>query len=143
MKTINPYLSFDGNCEEAFEFYKSVFGGEFTYMGRFSEMPAHEGMPPVSEELKNRIMHVSLKIGDMILMGSDTAGGCGGPGFQIGNNISLAIGLETKEEADGIFLALSKGGKAIMPMADMFWGDYYGMLVDKFGVNWMVSSMCK
>ncbi len=72
--TINPYLNFDGNCEEAFNFYKSVFGQEFMYIGRFGEMPPQEGMPPISEEFKRRIMHVSLKVGDTILMGSDTGG---------------------------------------------------------------------
>ncbi|UCS94699.1 VOC family protein [Echinicola marina] len=138
MATINPYLNFLGNCEEAFNFYKSVFGGEFTYMGRFSEMPPQEGVS-LSEVEKNKIMHVSLPIGShTILMGSDV-GGDWAPQTVIGNNISVSITAKSKAEADQLFTGLSNGGQVSMPMADTFWGDYFGMLTDKFGINWMVS----
>ena len=136
---INPYLNFDGNCEEAFNFYKSVFGGEFMYIGRFGEMPPQEGMPSMSEEFKKRIMHVSLQVGETVLMGSDTREDCG-PKFVVGNNISLSISIDNKAEADKLFAALSNGGKVFMPMDEMFWGEYFGILTDKFGVSWMINA---
>ncbi|MDD3038737.1 VOC family protein [Bacteroides sp.] len=139
MMKINPYLNFDGNCEEAFNFYKSVFGGEFLYMGRFGEMPPQENMPTLSEEFKKRIMHVSLQVGETVLMGSDTGGDCG-PAFIVGNNINLSISIDNKAEADKLFAALSNGGKIFMPMDEMFWGEYFGMLTDKFGVSWMINA---
>lgn len=137
MATTNTYLNFKGNCEEAFNFYKSVFGGEFNYVGKFGEMPPQEGYT-MSEEDANKIMHISLPIGKSILMGSDT-GGEWAPTFVQGNNFSISIGAESKAEADKLYEGLSEGGKATMPMADTFWGDYFGMLEDKFGINWMVS----
>jgi len=138
MTTANVYLNFDGNCEEAFNFYKSVFGGEFPYIARFKEMPSEEGMPPLKKELENRIMHVSLPISkETILMGSDT--GDWGPKHVVGNNFSISLNTDSKEEADRLFEKLSQGGQAIMPMADVFWGSYFGMLSDKFGINWMIS----
>lgn len=138
MATVNTYLNFNGNCEDAFNFYKSVFGGEFTYIGRFGEMPPQEGMPPMNEADKNKIMHVGLPIGSTVLMGSDT-GGEWAPTFLQGNNFSVNINPESKEEADKIFNGLSAGGQVTMPMADTFWGAYFGMFTDKFGVNWMVN----
>ncbi|GAB3659993.1 VOC family protein [Echinicola sediminis] len=138
MTVINPYLTFLGNCEEAFNFYKSVFGGEFTYLGRFSEMPPQEGVT-LSEEAKNKIMHVSLPIGpNTSLMGSDSGGDWGAQTI-VGNNISVSITADSKEQADKFFNELSAGGQVTMPIADTFWGDYFGMLTDKFGINWMVS----
>ncbi len=137
MATTNTYLNFNGNCEEAFNFYKSVFGGEFTYIGRFGEMPQSEEYK-VPEADKNKVMHVSLPIGTSILMGSD----CGGewaPTFKQGNNFSVSITATSKEEADKIFNALSLVGQITMPMNQTFWGDYFGMLTDKFGINWMMS----
>ena len=137
MATTNTYLTFNGNCEEAFNFYKSVFGGDFTYLGRFGEMPEnndHKG----SELDKNKIMHVSLPIGNSVLMGSDT-GGEWASSFVQGNNFSISITAESKEEADNLFKALSEGGQVSMPLASTFWGDYFGMLTDKFGINWMMS----
>ncbi|WP_200975039.1 VOC family protein [Echinicola sp. 20G] len=136
MAAVNPYLTFLGNCEEAFNFYKSVFGGEFSYMGKFSDMPPQEGVT-LSEEDKNKVMHVSLPIGQTILMGSDT-GGEWAPKTIIGNNITISITADSKEDADRYFSQLSKGGKVTMPMADTFWGDYFGMFTDKFDINWMV-----
>lgn len=138
MAVLNPYLNFDGNCEEVFNFYKSVFGGEFAYFGRFGEMPAEhcEGM---SQEDKNKVMHVSLPIkGNNVLMGSDIMEGYGPP-FVAGTNFSLSLGTETKQEADDLYAKLSAGGMQNMPMETTFWGDYFGMLVDKFGMNWMIS----
>lgn len=139
MASVNVYLNFNGNCEEAFNFYKSVLGGEFTYVGRFKDMPPQEGMPPMPAEMGNKIMHVSLPISkETSLMGSDT-GGEWAPGFVKGNNFSISINADSKEEADRLFAGLSNGGKVTMPLANTFWGDYFGMWEDKFGVNWMVS----
>lgn len=138
MATINAYLTFDGTCEEAFNFYKSVFGGDFPMVGKFGDMPPQEGMPPISDELKNRIMHMSLPISaETVLMGSDTMPGI--HDHQVGNNISLSINTDSREEADRIFNGLSAGGKVSMPLADTFWGAYFGMWTDKFGINWMVN----
>ncbi|HEY9179011.1 MAG TPA: VOC family protein [Flavipsychrobacter sp.] len=138
MASINPYLTFNGNCEEAFNFYKSVFGGEFNYLGRFNEMPPQEGKT-MPEEESNRIMHISLPIGGgTALMGSDT-GGEWAQGFTTGNNFSISINADSKEEADKIFNAISSGGQVTMPMADTFWGSYFGMCTDKFGIAWMMS----
>jgi PhnB protein len=139
MTTVNPYLVFNGNCEEAFLHYKSVFGGDFSYIGRFNEMPAAEdgGCTEVSEKDANRIMHVSLPIGNTILMGSDSSEQSGDVKF--GGNFSVSVNVESTEEADRIFNGLSKGGNAFMPMDKTFWGAYFGMLTDKFDVNWMVN----
>lgn len=138
MATVSTYLTFNGNCEEAFNFYKSVLGGEFTYIGRFGEMPPQEGMPPMDEADRNKIMHVGLPIGNTVLMGSDT-GGDWASSFIQGNNFSVSVNAENKTEADRLFNGLSVGGQVTMPMADTFWGSYFGMFTDKFGINWMVS----
>lgn len=138
MATINPYLTFDGNCEEAFKFYKSVFGGDFPMISKFGDMPPQEGVPPMSDDLKNRIMHVTLPISsETILMGSDTMPGM--HDHQFGNNISLSINTNSREEADRIFEGVSAGGAVNMPLADTFWGAYFGMWTDKFNINWMVN----
>ncbi len=136
MATTNVYLNFNGNCEEAFNFYKSVFGGEFGYLGRFGEMPESEEYK-VSEADKNKIMHVSLAIGNSILMGSDT-GEEYGKNYVQGNNFSVSVTAASKKEADELFAGLAVGGQVTMPMNDTFWGDYFGMLTDKFGINWMI-----
>lgn len=139
MTTINVYLNFKGNCEDAFNFYKSVFGGEFSYVGKFGEMPPQEGMPPMPPEMANQIMHISLPISkETTLMGSDT-GGEWAPHFLQGNNFSISVNTDSKDNADRFFNGLSAEGQVIMPMADTFWGDYFGMFTDKFGVNWMIS----
>ena len=135
MATINPYLTFDGNCEEAFSFYRSVFGGEFATLMRMGEV---EGMP-VPDSAKNQVMHVALPVGETaILMGSDTMEGMG-PAFSAGNNFSVAVGPKSKEEADQIYAGLSAGGTQTSPMADAFWGGYFGILVDKFGIQWLIN----
>lgn len=138
MTTVNVYLTFKGNCEEAFNFYKSVLRGEFQYVGRFGDMPPQEGMQ-MSESDKNKIMHISLPVSkETILMGSDT-GGEWAPDFREGNNFSISVNTDSTQEADRIFKGLSEGGNITMPIADTFWGSYFGMLTDKFGINWMVS----
>ena len=139
MVKINPYLNFGGNCFEAFEFYKSIFGGAFPYVGRFSDMPPQEGMKELPASEANRIMHVSLPISkETVLMGSDS-GGDWAPALVKGNNFSISISMDSQDEADRIFNGLSEGGKITMPLGKTFWGDYFGMLEDKFGVNWMMS----
>ena len=139
MTTVNIYLNFNGNCEEAFNFYRSVFGGEFPYIGRFKDMPPQEGVPSLSKEMEDRIMHVSLSISkETVIMGSDT-GGEWAPGFKQGNNFSISINTDSKEEADRLFNGLSAEGQVTMPLNNTFWGDYFGMFTDKFGINWMVS----
>lgn len=140
MEKLNPYLTFPGNCEEAFNFYKSVFGGEFLYVGRFSDIPSNEGVM-LPEYKLNKIMYISLPIGkEVVLMGSDSDSSedwC--PEVTVGNNISLSVAAESKEAADRFFQNLSNEGKIIMQIGDVFWGSYYGMCTDKYGVNWMVS----
>ncbi len=135
MKIVNPYLNFNGNTEEAFNFYKSVFGGEFTMLMRYKDVPDQN----IPEDVKNQIMHVALPLGkNNILMGTDAVESMG---FTItsGNNVHISIHTESREEADQLFNGLSAGGNIQMPMADMFWGDYYGSFTDKFGIHWMVS----
>lgn len=139
MATVNAYLTFDGNCEEAFNFYKQNFGGEFPFVGRFGDMPPSEEGKQIPEDQKNRIMHISLPISkETILMGSDTGGDWAG-NFNQGNNISISINVDSKEEADRLFNGLSTDGFVTMPMEDTFWGAYFGMFIDKFGINWMIN----
>lgn len=138
MASINPYLVFNGNCEEAFLFYQSVFGGEFPYVGKFSDMPAGDENSTLSEDDANKIMHISLPIGkDSVLMGSDSNSVSGDVTF--GGNVSISINAGSKQEADRIFDGLSAGGNPFMPMNQTFWGAYFGMFVDKFGIHWMVN----
>ena len=138
MATVNIYLTFNGNCEEAFNFYQSVFGGEIPYMGRFKDMPPGEDSKLNPGE-ENRIMHVSLPISkETMLMGSDT-GGDWASGYSQGNNFAISITADSKQEADKLFKGLSAGGKVTMPPGKTFWSEYFGMLTDKFGISWMVS----
>lgn len=138
MATVNPYLTFNGNCEEAFSLYKSIFGGNFQYLGKFKDMPPQEGFDPITEAEGDKIMHISLPIGkETILMGSDCPKAYG-PSI-IGTNFSVSLKTDSKEEADVLFNGLSTGGKVTMPMNTTFWGSYFGMLVDKFDIQWMVS----
>jgi len=139
MTTVNVYLTFEDNCEEAFNFYKSVFGGEFASINRFKDMPPLDGMEAIPEEQGNRLMHISLPISkETTLMGSDT-GGAGVAKTIFGNNFSLSINVDAKEEADRLYNELSAGGTQTMPMEDTFWGSYFGMFTDKFGINWIIS----
>ena len=140
MTTVNVYLTFDGNCLQAFEFYKSVFGGEFPYVGTFAEMPEQDGIPPIPDEMKDQIMHISLPISaETTLMGSDTGGQMGEDGLVIGNNFSISVTTDNRESAENIFSKLSEDAVINMPLEDTFWGDYFGALTDQFGINWMVS----
>lgn len=139
MATVNVYLTFNGNCEEAFNFYKSVFGGEFNYVGKYAEMPAQEGMPTLSDDDKNRLMHVGLPISkETMLFGCDNMKENENNTIA-GNNFSIMVTAESKEDADRFFNGLSAGGQIWMPMKEEFWGDYFGAFTDKFGINWMIS----
>lgn len=139
MTTVNIYLTFKGNCQQAFEFYKSVFGGEFAYVGHYKDMPPQKDGKSFSGEEGERIMHMSLPISkETILMGSDTGGGWAAH-YKQGNNFSISINTDSKQEADRLFDELSAGGQVHMPMSKTFWGDYFGNFADKFGINWMVS----
>lgn len=138
MATANIYLTFDGECEAAFKFYQSVLGGEIPMWNRFGEMPPQEGMPPLTEEHKNRIMHVTLPFStETVLMGSDSM-----PGIHKitkGNNFSISLNAQSRAEAEKLFNGLSEGGNVTMPLQDTFWGAYFGMWEDKFGIQWMVN----
>jgi PhnB protein len=136
MATINPYLNFPGNTEEAFNFYKSVFGGEFITIQRFKETP-EAGNVPANEQ--DKIMHIALPIGNgNTLMATDALESMGQT-LTTGNNFSIAIQVESEEEADKLFNGLSAGGQVTMPLEKAFWGAYFGMCTDKFGVQWMVN----
>jgi PhnB protein len=138
MTTINTYLTFNGQCEEAFLFYKSVFKTEIAYQSKFNQMPADPNNPMSDEEL-DRVMHVSLPISEhSVLMGCDT-GGKWGANYKEGTNFSVSINTDSKEEADRLFTELSAGGNVIMPMENTFWESYFGTFSDKFGIQWMVS----
>ncbi len=138
MTTINPYLTFNGNCEEAFNFYKSVFGGEFAHTARFKEMPPMEGCIIPESDLE-KIMHVSLPISnETVLMGCDSSEAFG-KAKNSGDNFAISINTKDIDEAKRIFNGLSKDGHIIMPMDKTFWDAYYGMFVDKFGIQWMVN----
>jgi PhnB protein len=137
MTKFNFYLNFAGNTEQAFNFYKSVFGGEFASVVRFKDMPM-EGVS-IPKEAANKIMHIGLPLGkDQMLMGTDVLESLGHKLIP-GNNIHISVHPDSKEEADRLFNALSKGGKVQMPMANQPWGDYYGDFQDKFGVHWMIN----
>lgn len=132
---LNPYLNFDGNAEEAFRFYQSVFGGEL-FVQKMKDVPDTEN---ITDAEKERAMHVALPIGEcQTLMASDCLPSMGHV-LKPGNNHSISITPDSREEADRLFNALSAGGQIEMPMADMFWGDYFGSFVDKFGVCWMIN----
>ena len=136
MKAVNPYLNFNGNCEAAFEFYKSIFGGEFATVMRFKETPAE--IMEVSAGEAEKIMHMALPIGQgTMLMGSDVPEAMGA--VTPGDNFAIVISADSEAEATKVFNKLSAGGQVTMPLDKAFWGDYFGMLTDRFGVQWMVS----
>ena len=138
MAKVSTYLNFTNQTEEAFNFYKSVFGTEFSScISRFGDIPASEDMPPIPEADKNLIMNVALPIlGGHIIMGTDAPESMG---FKLtkGNNVYITLEPDTREETQQLFKALSAGGKVEQELQDMFWGDYYGSCQDKFGVQWM------
>ncbi|KAA6351367.1 hypothetical protein EZS27_001330 [termite gut metagenome] len=137
MTTVNAYLSFKGNCEEAFNFYKSVFGNEFAFTGRYKDMPSSD--QPIPEPEYNKIMHISLPVGQgTALYGNDMLE-ASGQATVPGNNFALTVNTESEAEARRIFNALSAGGKVSMPLEKTFWGALFGMFTDKFDVNWMVN----
>lgn len=138
MAQLNPYLNFPGNTEEAFNFYKSVFGGEFTNVTRFGDMPEMPGMPPPDDETKHKIMHIGLQVGSTYLMATDAVASMGFNLVQ-GNNSYICISPDSEEEAHRIFKGLSEGGKIAQPLQMQVWGDLYGDFTDKFGTRWMVN----
>jgi PhnB protein len=135
MALINPHINFNGNAEEAFTFYKSVFGGEFAMIMRLKDLSGPEF--PVAENDANKIMHIALPIGKNILMGNDIPEAMGRVN-ENENRSKISISAESKEEADKLFNGLSAGGKIEMPIADSPWGSYFGMFRDKYGIEWMV-----
>jgi PhnB protein len=135
MALINPHINFNGNAEEAFIFYKSVFGGEFAKVMRFKDLASAEF--PVAENEANKIMHIALPIGKNILMANDVPEIMGKTN-ENENRSKIAISAESKEEADRLFNGLSAGGQIEMPISDSPWGSYFGMFRDKYGIEWMV-----
>src|SRR5262249_50294597 len=136
MATINPYLNFPGNTEQAFNFYKSIFGGDFAAIQRFKDTEFGKNLSSAEQE---KIMHVSLPIGsNAVLMGTDALESMGHK-LKIGDNFSLTLSPDTMDEAHRFFDGLSKGGKVISPLKKEFWGDYFGQLVDPFGIQWMIN----
>jgi PhnB protein len=137
MKAVNPYLNFPGNTEEAFEFYRSVFGGEFVGgVRRFSDFGGAMGELPEAD--RNKVAHVALPLGDgAMLMGTDALESHGRT-LTIGNNVYISLDVETEAEIDRLFSALSEGGRVEMPLAKTEWSDRYGICVDRFGVQWML-----
>jgi PhnB protein len=135
MALINPYINFNGNAEEAFNFYKSIFGGEFAKVMRFKDLSNPEF--PVAENEANKIMHIALPIGKNVLMANDVPESMG----QVNENENrskISISAESREEADKLFNGLSAGGTIEMPISDSPWGSYFGMFRDKYGIEWMV-----
>jgi len=141
MASLSIYLKFDGNCEEAFKHYETVFNTEILFISRYSDVPRleEEGMPTIPEEQLERIENICLPIGEgTVLMGADGMEAYGTRPV-MGNNFSIYVTAESKEEAYGIFDGLADGGKIQMPMSRAHWGDYFGMCVDKFGISWFVN----
>lgn len=135
MAVINPHINFNGNAEEAFNFYKSVFGGEFEKIIRFKDLASSDF--PVSDEESNKIMHIALPIGKNVLMANDVPQSMGQTN-ENENRSKISISAESKEEADRLFNGLSAGGQIEFPIADSPWGTYFGMFRDKYGIEWMV-----
>lgn len=134
--SLNIYLFFDGECADAFDYYRSVFGGEFAARMKYSEGPLDF---TYKEASKDRVMHMSLPVGESVLMGSDMESGSDNPP-KPSNNFAVSYSAKSAGDADRVFAALSDGGVVTMPMQNTFWGSYFGSCRDKFGVNWMVSA---
>ena len=135
MAQINPHINFNGNAEEAFTFYKSVFGGEFATIVRFKEIASDE--MPVAEHEANKIMHIALPIGKNLLMANDVPESMG-PTNENENRSKIVINAESREEADKIYNGLSAGGTVEVPISDSPWGTYFAMFRDKYGIEWMI-----
>jgi len=145
MARTSTYLNFPDHTEEVFNFYKSVFKTEFNGKGimRFGDIPPQEGAPPMTDELKNLVMHVELPItGGHVLMGTDAPEQMGFT-VKFGNNVYINLEPDSREETKKLFTALSAGGKVEMELQEMFWGDYFGTCTDKFGVQWMFNCSAK
>jgi len=136
MAQINPYIHFNGNAEEAFTFYKSIFGGEFARIARFKDISGPEF--PIPEKEENKIMHISLPVGDTFLMGSDVPDVLGTVN-ENENRSKISITARSKEEANKLYNGLSAGGTVEMPLAESPWGSYFAMFRDKYGIEWMVN----
>ena len=138
MTTVNPYINFNGQAEAAFNFYKSIFGGEFTTYSQMKDIPTSDEFSVPSAE-GDKVLHVSLSLPNgAILMGSDVPESYADK-MTYGNNISISINCESRAETEKLFNDLSEGGTVTMPLGDTFWGAYFGMFTDKFGINWMVN----
>lgn len=135
MPSLSIYLIFQGNTEQAFNFYKSVFGGEFLQVQRFGDMPDSDQIPA---DEKNKTMHIGLAVGNTFIMGTDALESMGQK-VTFGNNSYITITPETKDEAERFYQALSEGGKIEMELQDTFWGAYYASFSDKFGLQWMIN----
>jgi len=136
MFKVNPYLNFNGNTEEAFNFYKSVFGGEFVALQRFRDTPEAGNIPA---DAQDKIMHIALMLGqDTMLMATDTLESMGQK-LTVGTNFSISLNPDSEEEATSLYNALSVGGKIQVPLEKAFWGAYFGMFTDKFGIQWMIN----
>jgi PhnB protein len=144
MARVSTYLNFNRQTEEAFDFYRSVFGGDFIGgVHRMGEAPAMPGQPPLSDADRQLVMHVELAtLGEHVLMGTDAPESMG---FQLnrGNNVHINLEPDTRADTDRLFAALSEGGTVQMPLQQMFWGDYFGSLTDRFGICWMVNCSSK
>lgn len=138
MTTVNIYLTFNGNCKEAFDFYKLVFGGDFQYIGTYGDMPLQKDIT-VSKNEEDKIMHVTLPISkETMLMGNDNLESFG-PSITTSSNFTISVKTDSKQEAHRLFSKLSKGGGITMPLKETFWGSYYGNVTDKFGVKWKMN----
>ena len=131
---LNMHLTFDGNCREAFDYYRSVFGGEFGALESYADGPPDMAQVDGAETLT---MHVSLPMGSSMLMGADRSPQLG-PTLLVGNNFSIAVEARSREHCNEVFAKLSAGGKVTTPLQDMFWGAYFGSCTDRFGINWMI-----
>lgn len=134
MATINTYLNFNGNTEDAFNFYRAAFGGEFAVIMRFGDTPGCEEMPATD---KNKIMHIALPIGGNMLMGTDVPETM--EQVKNGTSMSISVNTDSEQQTRDLFAKLSEGGKIQMPLDNMFWGALYGMFTDKFGIQWMLN----
>ncbi len=141
MARVSTYLNFPGTTEAAFAHYRDVFGTDYaTPLQRFGDMPSPPGQPALPPDIARQVLHVALPIlGGHVLMGTDVVPGLSPGVHQPGNNVTLNLEPDTRAEADRLYAALSEGGSADAPMADMFWGAYWGVLQDRFGLRWMIN----
>ena len=134
----NPHVTYNGNCEKAFDFYKTIFGGNYSKVIRYNEMHQESGAPSVPAEVGNQIRHIELPLNnDTLLIGSDNAEH-GSPELNVGNNLKISITTDERSEGERLFNALSQEGTVKVPFGDSFWGSFYGSLIDKFGIHWLI-----